>query len=241
VPVGREHDWRRNRARRSEVDHRKRIGHLTSGLERRLRSEGQALRIRSALLLTALVVGVVESHAQVPTATVWVPQAPPLGAIATLSQLPDLRSALAVAGPAVTDIRVAEWSPLSRTPGRFLRLLQVDNAVKPTLTLWWFGGLGPAEPPLTADRRCTIPAESPRVCVQPVLAPEQQDWAVLMRTLLSAEPCPPMRPTDGFELRLQVYESSRVSPRYRELAICDPVAAELRRRLDTMTVHVFAR
>jgi len=199
------------------------------------------LRIGSAVLLTALVVGVVESEAQVPTAPVWVPQAPPFGAIATLSHLPDLRSVSPLTGPPVTDVRVAEWSPLSLTPGRFLRLLHVDNAVKPTLTLWWFGGLGPAEPPLTADRRCTIPAESPRVCVQPVLAPERKEWAVLMQTLLSAEPCPPMRPTDGFELRLQVYESSRVSPRYRELAICDPVAAELRRRLDAMTVHAFAR
>jgi hypothetical protein len=87
------------------------------------------------MILTALVVGVVESDAQVPTAPVWVPQAPPFGAIATLAQLPDLRSVWAVAGPASTDIRVAEWSPLSPTPSRFLRLLQVDSAIKPTLTL----------------------------------------------------------------------------------------------------------
>src|SRR5690349_8842773 len=188
--------------------------------------ERHVVRISTPTLATVVVLAGAGARAQSPTAPVWVPQAPPFGTIATLSLLPDLRSIQPVAGPPVTDIRVADWSPLRQGPGRVLRLLEVDGAITPTLILWWFGTLGPPAPPENSTRRCTMSAESGRVCIQPVLVREQ-DWKTLMQSLLVAQPCPRSRPTDGYELRLQVY-ASRASPPFREAEVCNSVADDLR-------------
>jgi len=184
-------------------------------------------------LLTVFVLAWTDAIGQPPRAPVWVPQAPPFGTIGTLARLPDLRAILPTAESPVTDVRVAEWSPLGRVPRRFLRLLQVDGVIRPTVILWWFGGLGPAEPPLSAARVCTTSAESGTSCIQPLVArDEAQDWEVLLRILMAAQPCPRNRPTDGFELRLQVYESK--AHLYREVEVCDPVAEDLRKRFDAV-------
>ena len=191
------------------------------------------MRVSVTALLTMFVLAGTDALGQRPTAPVWVPQAPPFGTIATLARLPDLRAILPMAGPPVTDVRVAEWSPLSRGPGRFLRLLEVDGVIRPTVILWWFGELGSAEPRRSAARVCTTSAESGAVCIQPLVAREEaKDWEVFLRILLAAQPCPRNRPTDGFELRLQVYESK--AHFYREIDVCDPVAEDLRKRFDAV-------
>jgi hypothetical protein len=175
---------------------------------------GQAL-VSLALLLSSTAPP--QTHG--PKEPVWVPQAPPFGAIAALAGFPDLRSIQPVAGPVMTDVRVGDFSGLSQGPGRFLRLTQVGDKIEASPFLWWFGNIGPAEPPMDRNRRCTAPVEGPRVCVQPVSL-AARDWTPLLRTLLEAS-CPQSRPTDQYELRLQIFDK-----RYRESDACDPVAEE---------------
>jgi hypothetical protein len=171
---------------------------------------------------------------QGPPEPVWIPQAPPFGAIAALGGFPDLRSIQPVAGPAMTDVRVADFSGLRLGPGRFLRLTQVGDTIHARLFLWWFGNVGPYEPPTDPSRRCTAPAEGPRVCVQSVPL-GSRDWKPLMRTLLGAQPCGP-RPTDGYELRLQIFDK-----RYRESEVCDPVAEEVGKLFGVLLLPFEAR
>jgi hypothetical protein len=174
------------------------------------------------LLSCALLLGsTAPSQTRGPNEPVWVPQAPPFGAIAALAGFPDLRSIRPVAGPVMTDVRVGDFSGLRQGPGRFLRLKQVGDKIEASLFLWWFGNIGPGEPPMDRNRRCTAPVEGPRVCVQPVWL-EARDWRPLLRALLEASPCPQSRPTDQYELRLQVFDKG-----YRESDVCDPVAEEV--------------
>ena len=182
------------------------------------------IRFAPFSIVCMLVVGDAPAQDQVAPP---VPQAPPFTTIATLSGIPDWRAVRPTADPPLTDIRVAEWSPLRRGPAHFLRLVQTGDEITPMLLLWWFGSLGPAEPPLSSRRRCTVPAEEPRICIEPVSLDGVQDWSALARMLLTAPPCDAQRPTDGFELRVQVFESGP-SRQYRESEICDPVAKQLR-------------
>ena len=57
------------------------------------------------------------------------------------------------------------------------------------------------------------------MCLQSV-ALENRDWTTLMQMLLAAPPCEMSRPTDAFELRLQVFFERR----YRESDVCGAVA-----------------
>jgi hypothetical protein len=159
---------------------------------------------------------------QAPTAPVWVPQAPPFGVVAALMGFPDLRSIQPVAGPAVIDVRVSDWSPLGFRPGRLLRLIKRGDEITATLTLWWFGNItGSQLPPAATARRCTAGVEGGTVCAQPVKL-EHREWAPLLRRLLDSPPCPVQRPTDEYELRIQIFERQ-----YRELDVCNPVAAQV--------------
>jgi len=173
-------------------------------------------------LITLLVSSSVGSLMQGPAEPVWVPQNPPFGAVAALMGLPDLRSIMPVAGPALTDVRVADTpNPFTPRPGYYLRLTRLGDRIDARLFIWWFGNVFSIEPPANPSRRCTAPTEAVRVCVQEVSL-ASRDWRPLMQTLLKAQPCGTSRATDQYELRLQVFDKH-----YRESDVCDPVAQEV--------------
>jgi hypothetical protein len=200
------------------------------------RIDWSEMRILWSILALCLCVAA-EPRMQGSKEPVWVAQAPPFATIALLGGFPDLRSSWPSAGSGMTDVRVADWSPLRLGPGRYLRLTQVgDQNVSARLFLWWFGNAGPSEPPADSGRRCTVPNEGPRACVQSV-ALESRDWRALMQTLLAAPPCEVSRPTDAFELRLQVFSERR----FRELDVCGAVAKELGELFASLVAPVYRR
>jgi hypothetical protein len=71
----------------------------------------------------------------------------------------------AVAGPALTDVRVADRpNPLIPRPGNYLRLTRLGDRIDALLFVWWFGNVFEAELPLHPSRRCTTPTEAGRLC-----------------------------------------------------------------------------
>ncbi len=185
------------------------------------------------LFITLLLSGAAGQSVQGPKEPIWVPQNPPFGAVAALMGLPDLRSIMPVAGPALTDVRVADTpNPFIYRPGNYLRLTRLGDRVDARLFMWWFDNVGPYEPPPDPSRRCTAPpTEAVRVCVQEVpLA--SRDWRPLMRTLLEAEPCSTSRATDQYELRVQVFDK-----RFLESEVCDPIAQEVGKLFQTLSPH----
>jgi hypothetical protein len=181
-------------------------------------------------LITLLVSSSVGPRMQGPPEPVWVPQNPPFGAVAALMGLPDLRSIMPVAGPALTDVRVADSpNPFIYRPGNYLRLTRLGDRINARLFIWWFGNAGPYEPPADPSRRCTAPTEAVRVCVQEVSL-ASRDWRPLMQTVLQAQPCGTSRPTDQYELRLQIFDKQ-----YRESDVCDPLAQEVGKLFQTLS------
>jgi hypothetical protein len=180
--------------------------------------------------ITLLVSSSVGPRMQGPPEPVWAPQNPPFGAVAALMGLPDLRSIMPVAGPALTDVRVAD-SPnrFSYQPGNYLRLTRLRDRINARLFTWWFDNVGPYEPPADPSRRCTAATEAVRVCVQEVSL-ASRDWGPLMQTLLKAQPCTASRPTDQYELRLQIFDKQ-----YRESDVCDPVAPDVGKLFQTLS------
>jgi len=183
-------------------------------------------------IIALFVVTSVGPATQGPTEPVWVPQNPPFGAVAALMGLPDLRSIMPVAGPALTDVRVADRpNPSVYQPGKYLRLTRLGDRINARLFIWWFRNVGPYEPPADPSRRCTAtPTEAPGVCVQEVSLPTR-DWRPLIQTLLEADPCG-SRGTDQYELRLQIFDKQ-----YRESDVCDPVAQEVGKLFQTLSPH----
>jgi len=190
--------------------------------------------------LIAGLVGVT-ALAQVPKETVWVLQNPPFGSIASLAGFPELPSAFPMGGSLQIDVRVSERivGAVGGFPSRFLRLTQTGDKVDAALYLWWFGQLGPYEPPPSLPRRCTEPREGPGVCVLP-LSSVQHDWPSVLRDVLTAQVCPASRGTDAYELRVQVFERMS-SPKYRASDLCEPIATRLRTLMDALAPNDFRR
>jgi hypothetical protein len=93
----------------------------------------------------------------------------------------------AVAGPALTDVRVADRpNPLIPRPCNYLRLTRLGDRIDALLFVWWFGNVFEAELPLHPSRRCTTPTEAGRLCVQEVSL-ASRDWRPLMQMLLEAQ------------------------------------------------------
>jgi hypothetical protein len=134
-----------------------------------------------------------------------------------------------VAGPGLTDVRVADTpNPFTPRPGNYLRLTRLGDRIDARLFIWWFGNVRPAEPPVDPSRRCTAPTEAVGVCVQEVSL-ALRDWRPLMQTLLEAQPCG-SRGTDQYELRLQIFDK-----RYRESEVCDPIAQEVGKLFEALS------
>ena len=183
-------------------------------------------------LITLLVSSSVGPRMQGPTEPVWVPQNPPFGTIATLVDHPELPSILPMAGPTLTDVRVADFGGgFWQWPGKYLRLRRIGDRIDARLFLWWYGNKGPHEPPADPSRRCTTPTEGLRVCVQAV-AFSSRDWWPLMQTLLEAQPSCGSRSTDEYELRLQIFDK-----RYRESEVCGPIAEKVGKLFETLSPH----
>jgi len=190
-------------------------------------------------LITAFAAFVVASGAwQGPKEPVWVPQAPPFGAIAVLAGFPDLRATFPMAGPLVTDVRIAEWSPMSFFPSRLLRLTDSDGTVNATMYLWWVQHLGPYEPPASPAIQCTKPREGAPVCILPISLNREREWRSVLNRALTADVCRLQRPTDMYELRAQVFERIPY-PKYRDSEVCDPVASEFRDLFDSLAPNQF--
>jgi hypothetical protein len=190
-------------------------------------------------VFTVVLIGA-KAWAQAPKEPVWVPQAPPFGTIAALAGFPELRAVYPMAGPLVIDVRVAEWSPMGVLPSRFLRLADTGNDLKAAMYLWWIGPLGPYEPPASTAIQCTTPREGPRTCILPIALNVQRDWRSVLNRVLAADVCPVPRPTDMYELRVQVFE--RVPyPRYRDSELCEPLASEFRALFDKLVPNDFRR
>ena len=182
------------------------------------------------LFIALLLSGAAGQSVQGPKEPVWVPQNPPFGAVAALMGLPDLRSIMPVAGPALTDVRVADIpNPFTPRPGNYLRLTRLVDRIDARLFVWWFGNVFEAEPPVDSSRRCTAPTEAVRVCVQEVSL-ASRDWRPLLQTLLEAQPCRTSRATDQYELRVQVFDK-----RFRESEVCDPIAQEVGKLFQTLS------
>jgi len=209
----------RSRERRSSV------------LRPELAAAAAALASGFSFTMTVVLIGT-KSWAQVPSEPVWVPQAPPFGTIAALAGIPEIRAVFPMAGPLVTDVRVAERKG-GFFPSRFLRLTDTSGDLKATIYLWWIGSLGPYEPPASSATQCTVPREGPRVCILPIALNLQRDWRSVLNKVLAADVCPVTRATDAYELRVQVFE--RVPyPRYRDSDLCDPTAKEFRELFDAL-------
>jgi hypothetical protein len=145
-----------------------------------------------------------------------------------------------MAGPLVTDVRIAERSAMSFQPSRLVRFTDTSNDLKASLYLWWIGPLGPYEPPVSSAIQCTSPREGPRTCVLPIALNTQRDWRSLLNRVLAADECKADRPTDMYELRVQRFE--RVPyPRYRDSDLCDPIASEFRDLFDKLALNDFRR
>src|SRR5262245_4280254 len=176
--------------------------------------------------------------AQVRKEPVWVPQSPPFGTIAALAGFPELRAVFPMAGPLVTDVRVAERSPMGAMPLRFVRLTDANNDLKAAMYFWWIGPLGPYEPPGSFAIQCTTPREGPRTCILPIALNVQRDWRSVLNKVLAADVCQVQRATDMYELRAQVFE--RVPyPRYRDSELCDPIASEFLDLFDKLAPNDF--
>lgn len=194
-------------------------------------------RTLSSVLL-ALLPGVA-ALGQTRAENVWVLQNPPFGSIASLIGFPELSSMFPMGGPLQIDVRLSERivGVQGGFPSRFLRLTQTGDRVDGALYLWWYGQLGPYEPPVSSARRCTEPREGPRLCVLPLPSVEH-DWQSVLRYVLTAEVCPASRAIDAYELRAQMFERTS-SPRYRASDLCEPVAASLRTMLDALAPNDF--
>jgi len=190
--------------------------------------------------LTAVLVGAA-ALGQVPKETAWVLQNPPFGTIASLAGFPELPSAFPMGGPLQIDVRVSERivGVAGGFPSRFLRLTQTGDTVDAALYLWWFGQLGPYEPPVSFARRCTEPREGPGVCVLP-LPSVQHNWRSVLREVLTADVCPASRGTHAYELRVQVFERMPY-PKYRASDLCEPIATRLRTLMDALAPNDFRR
>jgi len=152
-----------------------------------------------------------------------------------------LSSAFPMGGPLQVDVRVSERGVgvAGGFPSRFLRLTQSDTEVDASLYLWWFGQLGPYEPPASLPRKCTQPREGPSLCVLP-LRSVQHDWRSVLRDVLTADACPAARATDEYELRVEVFERMPY-PRYRTVDLCAPMATRLQTLLGALAPNDFRR
>lgn len=195
--------------------------------------------IRTLVCVLAAVVLGVTAFGQAGKETLWVLQNPPFGSIATLAGFPELPSAFPVSGPLQIDVRLSERivGVAGGFPSRFLRLTQKGDQVDAALYLWWFGQLGPYEPPASLPRRCTEPREGSAVCVLP-LPSVHHDWPSVLREVLAADVCPATRAADQYEFRIQVFDRTTF-PRYRASDLCEPVATRLRTLLNAVAPNDF--
>jgi hypothetical protein len=184
------------------------------------------LKVQAACVAAFVLLGTWTSS-QGPKEPVWVAQAPPFGAIATLGGFPELSAFYPMAGPLAVDIRLSEeWNGWGQMPVRFVRLTSVGKDVRGSLLLWWIGKTGPEKP--TDRARCTTPAEGVPVCIQPIPVAAQYEWGSLLQTILAAEPsCPEPHTTHIYKVKAQVFDRSQGYPMFRLLEICDPLATKV--------------
>jgi hypothetical protein len=195
--------------------------------------------VKRLLIGLMVVFGGVTALGQEPKETVWVLQNPPFGGIASLAGFPELPSAFPMGGPLQVDVRLSERivGVQGGFPSRFLRLTQTGNEVDGSLYLWWFGQIGPYEPPASLPRRCTQPREGPGVCVV-ALPPVRHDWRSVLRDVLTADACPAASTTHASRVPVQVFERMPY-PRYRAADLCEPIATRLRTLLNALAPNDF--
>jgi hypothetical protein len=224
----------------------KRLKKLLSGNEAdSVTADGNApfhvyrVKVPFVSLLIAVLLGVT-AVGQTRADNVWVLQNPPFGSIASLAGFPELPSMFPMAGPLQRDVRLSERivGVEGGFPSRFLRLTQTGDRVDAALYLWWYGQLGPYEPPVSSERRCTEPREGPRLCVLPLPSVEH-DWQSVLRDVLTADACPASGGVPhAYKLPVQVFQ--RIAyPTYRASDLCEPIAARLRTLLDAVAPKDF--
>jgi len=118
-------------------------------------------------------------------AQTWVPQGPPLKAIATLAEWGDLAT---VNDPAATELRVTNWNPLGSGPSAVLRLVVMNGRVQPSSVIWWGPYLSPQHALTGPGVRCDDPKGALRMCIQSLPVQIEHDWEKLAGDLLSVGP-----------------------------------------------------